>query len=66
MNLGAPINMLRRKGIPSRWGKGQQKSFDDLSRYIANATQLAHFQDNLPLVLTTDASPFGIGAVRWN
>lgn len=62
-NIAAPINMLRRKDVPFRWGKEQQKSFDDLKSYIANATQLAHFQDNLPLVLATDASPYGTGAV---
>lgn len=61
--VAAPINRLRRDNIPFRWGKSQQTSFDQLKTYIVNATQLSHFQDNLPLTLSTDASPFGIGAV---
>ncbi|XP_046802727.1 uncharacterized protein K02A2.6-like [Lucilia cuprina] len=62
-NLAAPINMLRRKGVPFKWGTAQQQAFNQLKNHIVNATQLAHFQDTLPLVLATDASPFGIGAV---
>ena len=44
-------------------GKEQQKSFNDLKSYIVNETQLAYYQDNLQLILATDASPFDIGAV---
>ena len=61
-NIAAPINMLSKNELPFRWGK-DQKSFDDFKWYFANATQLVHFQYNLPLVLATDASPYGIGAV---
>ena len=49
-NIAAPINKLHRKDVPSRWGKEQQKPFDDLKSYIANATQLAHYQDDLFLL----------------
>lgn len=61
--IAAPLNMLRRKNTKFVWGKSQQKSFEQLKLQIVNATQLAYFQDNLPLVLATDASPYGLGAV---
>lgn len=62
-SLAAPINMLRRKNVTFKWESAQQQSFNDLKAHIVNATQLTHFQDELPLILATDASPFGIGAV---
>lgn len=60
--IAAPLYILRRKNIKFHWGKSQQNSFNQVKSHIVNATQLAHFQDNLPLVLATDASPFGVGA----
>ncbi|XP_053968616.1 uncharacterized protein K02A2.6-like [Anastrepha ludens] len=58
-----PINMLRRKNVPFTWGPKQQQAFTSLKHHILNATQLAHYDEQLPLVLATDASSYGIGAV---
>lgn len=62
-SIAAPLNMLRRKNTPFCWGKQQQNSFEQLKSCIVNAAQLAHFREDLPITLATDASPFGIGAV---
>ncbi|XP_054745984.1 uncharacterized protein K02A2.6-like [Anastrepha obliqua] len=61
--ISAPINMLRRKNVPFTWGPKQQQAFTSLKEHILNATQLAHYDEQLPLVLATDASSYGIGAV---
>ncbi|XP_036340020.1 uncharacterized protein K02A2.6-like [Rhagoletis pomonella] len=61
--LAAPLNQLRRKGVPFKWGAPQQEAFTALKNHILNATQLSHFNESLPLVLATDASSFGIGVV---
>lgn len=62
-SIAAPINKLRKKNTPFVWETTQQHAFEQLKQHIINAAQLAHFQDDLPLLLATDASPFGIGAV---
>ncbi|XP_037959177.1 uncharacterized protein K02A2.6-like [Teleopsis dalmanni] len=54
--LSAPINMLRRKNVKFTWGTAQQQAFIALKTHILNAAQLAHYQEDLPLVLATDAS----------
>lgn len=61
--LSAPINMLRRKNVKFTWGSSQQQAFKALKSHIVNATQLAHYQEGLPLALATDASSYGIGVV---
>ncbi|XP_043064398.1 uncharacterized protein K02A2.6-like [Drosophila ficusphila] len=61
--LAAPLNQLRRKDVAFFFGPQQQQAFTALKSHIINATQLAHFDENLPLVLATDASSFGIGVV---
>ncbi|KAL7724915.1 hypothetical protein ACLKA6_020051 [Drosophila palustris] len=61
--LASPLNQLRRKNTPFKFGPDQQQAFTALKTHILNATELAHFNENLPLVLATDASSFGIGVV---
>ncbi|XP_041565110.1 uncharacterized protein K02A2.6-like [Drosophila elegans] len=61
--LAAPLNQLRRKDVAFFFGPQQQQAFTALKSHIINATQLAHFDEKLPLVLATDASSFGIGVV---
>ncbi|XP_052855233.1 eIF-2-alpha kinase activator GCN1-like [Drosophila gunungcola] len=62
-DLAAPLNQLRRKDVAFFFGPQQQQAFTALKSHIINATQLAHFDEKLPLVLATDASSFGIGVV---
>ncbi|CAF4387321.1 unnamed protein product, partial [Rotaria sordida] len=40
-----------------------QKAFNNLLQEISNTTTLVHFDAQLPLILATDASHYGIGAV---
>nr|XP_043069086.1 uncharacterized protein K02A2.6-like [Drosophila bipectinata] len=53
--LAAPLNQLRRKNVAYIFGPQQQQAFTALKSHTINATQLAHFDENLPLVLATDA-----------
>ncbi|KAL7723905.1 hypothetical protein ACLKA6_014499 [Drosophila palustris] len=61
--LASPLNQLRRKNTPFKFSPDQQQAFTALKTHILNATELAHFNENLPLILATDASSFGIGVV---
>ena len=49
----APIYQLTRKNVPFDWNEECQKAFQSL-RY---------FNPNLPLIVSFDASPVGLGAV---
>lgn len=57
------LNELRKKNIVWKWNDQCQKTFNDLLNEISNTTILVHFDNNLPLILSTDASYYGIGAV---
>ncbi|XP_037931459.1 uncharacterized protein K02A2.6-like [Teleopsis dalmanni] len=61
--IAAPINQLRKKNIRFNWTHIHEEAFKSLKKHIVNATQLVHFQEHLPIILATDASSSGIGAV---
>ena len=58
----APLDDLMKEDAKFVWGSEQAKAFETCKLAAGNAATLAHFDKNLPLVLTTDASPVGIGA----
>ncbi|XP_037813440.1 uncharacterized protein K02A2.6-like [Lucilia sericata] len=58
-----PLNLLRKKNQSFFWGKEQENSFQELKHQLVEMTQLAHFDETLPIVLATDASSYGVGAV---
>ncbi|XP_017471477.1 PREDICTED: uncharacterized protein K02A2.6-like [Rhagoletis zephyria] len=59
----AALNTLRRQTVKFEWGPAQESAFLALKSEIVKATQLVHYNDSLPIVLATDASKSGIGAV---
>ncbi|CAF1493877.1 unnamed protein product [Adineta steineri] len=59
----APLNRLRQNNVKWNWDSSCQKSFDTLKKQLAETTMLVHFDQQLPLILATDASSYGIGAV---
>ena len=58
-----PLNRLRHADVEWQWTTACQTAFDTLLRAIADATTLAHFDARLPIILATDASNYGLGAV---
>ena len=59
----APLNQLRCKDTPWKWSTECAVAFDQLKQMLADKTRLVHFDPEKPIVLATDASPYGIGAV---
>ncbi|XP_055931978.1 uncharacterized protein K02A2.6-like [Argiope bruennichi] len=59
----APFNNLLQKGTKFLWTAECEKAFKALKQEIASDRILCHYDPKLPLVLQTDASPVGIGAV---
>ncbi|XP_055904926.1 uncharacterized protein K02A2.6-like [Eupeodes corollae] len=61
--VAGPLNALRAKDAEFVWSACQQNAMDTLKNSILQAAGLAHFDDSLSLILSTDASSYGIGAV---
>ena len=59
----APLNHLRCKETPWKWSTECVVAFYQLKQMIADKTRIVHLDPDKPIVLATDASPYGIGAV---
>ena len=58
-----PLNQLRCKDTPWKWSTECVVAFDQLKQMLTDKTRLVRFDPDKPIVLATDASPYGIGAV---
>ena len=59
----APLYSLLHKKATWQWGAAQQTAFRRAKEFLASSPVLVHFDQGKPLVLSCDASPYGIGAV---
>ena len=58
-----PLHGLLRKGQKWKWNQEQQKAFETAKELLQSADLLIHFNPDVKLVLASDASNYGIGAV---
>ena len=61
--LLAPLYSLLHKRTAWQWGTAQQTPFSRAKELLASSQVLVHFDQTKPLVLSCNASPYGIGAV---
>ena len=61
--IEAPLNRLLNKDVQWSWGTAQRNAFQILKQQLMSAEVLVHFNPELPLILSCDASPYGVGAV---
>ena len=61
--LLAPLYKLLRKGVVWRWGRPQRQAFDGAKELLSSPKLLVHYDATKELILTCDASPYGLGAV---
>ena len=59
----SPLYHLLRQTTSWRWGPKQKRAFRKVKRLLKSSRVLTHFDDQLPLLLECDASPYGLGAV---
>ena len=59
----APLHYLLKKGTVFSWGKQQTKAFEASKQLLTSSKVLAHYDPKRELILTCDASAYGIGAV---
>ncbi|KAL3995729.1 protein phosphatase 1 regulatory subunit 15B [Sarotherodon galilaeus] len=61
--LLAPLHKLLRKGEPWCWGPAQEKVFCKSKELLQSSSVLVHYDEQKDLILSGDASPYGVGAV---
>ena len=58
-----PLHCLLRKETPWKWTGKEHNSFNKAKELLSSANLLVHYDTKKPLVLSCDASPYGLGAV---
>ena len=61
--LLAPLHKLLEKNTKWVWGKEEQAAFDKAKTQLTSSCVLAHFDPQKEVILSCDASPYGVGAV---
>ena len=59
----APLYSLLQKNTKWTWHQEQEKAFQKAKDLLTAAPVLTHYDPDKPLILTCDASPWGVGAV---
>lgn len=58
-----PLNNLLKKEVSFKWNRNCENAFVKVKDNLKSDEFLVHYDTNLPLVLATDASSYGVGAV---
>ncbi|CAC5401677.1 unnamed protein product [Mytilus coruscus] len=59
----APLHELLQKQKEWKWDKPQQEAFELTKTLLKSSKVLVHYDPNKEIILSCDASPYGIGAV---
>ena len=59
----APLYKLLQKKSSWKWGSKQDEAFHTVKEQLSSSSVLTHYSPDLKLVLSCDASPYGVGAV---
>ena len=58
-----PLRELLSKERAWVWGEPQELAFHRIKKILTNATVLAHFDPNGEIIISADASSYGLGAI---
>ena len=61
--VASPLHDLEKKGTLWCWGPKEQTAFDEIKKRLVSAESMGIYNPEKPLVVRTDASKFGLGAV---
>lgn len=62
-SIAEPLHKLLHKNVAFQWRAEQSRAFVKLKNIIATEPILGHYDEGKPLILTCDASPYGVGCV---
>ena len=62
-NLLAPLYKLMRKDVKWEWTEVHEQAFNKIKERLSTDIVLAHYVPDAELILSCDASPYGVGAV---
>ncbi|TMS36582.1 hypothetical protein L596_003715 [Steinernema carpocapsae] len=65
-SIAVPLNTLRRKDAEFVCSKAQETAFCAIQRKLSEMKTLAHYDPTETVVLATDASDYGLGAVVYH
>ena len=57
-----PIRELLKDDVEFQWGEAQEKTFQEVKDILTNAPVLAYYDVKKPVMVTCDASKYGLGA----
>ncbi|UYV70981.1 K02A2.6-like, partial [Cordylochernes scorpioides] len=60
-----PLHRLLDSNNPWKWNREHQRALKEAKSLISSESVLAHFDDNLPILVSCDASEYGIGAILF-
>lgn len=61
--VAEPLHWLLHRGVSWKWTIFQKKAFQGTKELLTADALLVHFDEKKPLLLTCDASPYGVEAV---
>lgn len=62
-SVAEPLHKLLQKNADFKWSKQHDIAFDAVKKLLSSDSVIMPFDENLPIIITCDASPYGIGAV---
>ena len=62
-NTLSPLYRLLQKNVAWSWGDDHKRAFQTAKSQLTSADLLTHFDPDKKLILSCDASPYGVGAV---
>ena len=61
--VAEPLRKFTRQGVPFKWGRKEEESFNELKRRLANSETLGYFNKNAKTKVISGASSVGLGQV---
>ncbi|RWS14821.1 uncharacterized protein B4U80_07647, partial [Leptotrombidium deliense] len=62
-SIAKALNQLLCKGVKFEWSNEAQSAFEEFKKALTSKPLLIHFREDTPIILSTDASGYGIGAI---